>query len=79
VLDGGIVESASALTELIADVLELSKIEAGTLSIERFDFDLQDLLHSVQRGFRELGSAKNLEMPLTIAPNWSGHGRVAAA
>ncbi len=65
----GIVESAGALTELITDVLDLSKIEAGKLSIQRVDFDLHDLLRSVQRSFRELASAKNVDLPLTIAPD----------
>jgi PAS domain S-box-containing protein len=63
----GIVESAGALTELITDVLDLSKIEAGKLSIQQVDFDLHDLLRSVHRGFRELASAKNLDLPLSIA------------
>jgi PAS domain S-box-containing protein len=63
----GIVESANALTELITDVLDLSKIEAGKLSIQRVEFGLHDLLHSVHRGFRELAGAKRLEIPLTIA------------
>lgn len=65
----GIVESAGALTELITDVLDLSKIEAGKLSIQRVDFDLHELLRSIHRSFRELASAKNLELPLTIAPD----------
>jgi len=64
----GIVESAGALTELITDVLDLSKIEAGKLSIQRVDFDLHDLLRSVQRGFREVAFAKSIDLPLTIAP-----------
>jgi hypothetical protein len=63
----GIVESAGALTELITDVLDLSKIEAGKLSIQRVDFDLHDLLRSIHRCFRELAAAKNLELPLSIA------------
>ncbi|HEX6704794.1 MAG TPA: ATP-binding protein [Albitalea sp.] len=65
----GIVESAGALTELITDVLDLSKIEAGKLSIQRVDFDLHDLLRSIHRCFRELAAAKNIELPLSIAPD----------
>jgi PAS domain S-box-containing protein len=63
----GIVESANALTELITDVLDLSKIEAGKLSIQRVEFGLHDLLHSVHRAFRELPGAERLDIPLTIA------------
>jgi PAS domain S-box-containing protein len=63
----GIVESAGALTELITDVLDLSKIEAGKLSIQQADFDLPELLRSIHRSFRELASVKNLELPLSIA------------
>jgi two-component system sensor histidine kinase/response regulator len=63
----GIVESADALTELMTGVLDLSKIEAGKLSIQRVDFDLHDLLRSMERTFRELASAKSIELQLTIA------------
>jgi PAS domain S-box-containing protein len=65
----GIVESAGALTELITDVLDLSKIEAGKLRIQRVDFDLHELLRSIHRCFRELATAKNIELPLAIAPD----------
>ncbi len=64
----GIVESATTLAALISDVLDISKIEAGKLSLERTDFDLHELLQSVQRGFRENASAKSLEIRLDIAP-----------
>ena len=69
----GVVESANALAELISDVLDLSKIEAGKLSVERVDFDLHELLHSVERGFHELASAGGLEMRLSIAPDVPAH------
>jgi PAS domain S-box-containing protein len=69
----GILESASALTELITDVLDLSKIEAGKLSIQRVDFDLHELLLSVRRGFHELAAAKQVELPLRVEPDVPVH------
>jgi len=63
----GIVESADALAELITDVLDLSKIEAGKLGVERVDFDLHELLRSIERFFREPASAKRIALRLSIA------------
>jgi len=65
----GIVESAAALTELISDVLDLARIEAGKLSIQHAAVDLHELLRSVHRCFLELAAAKHIALRLSIAPD----------
>ncbi|MBP8306432.1 MAG: response regulator [Burkholderiaceae bacterium] len=50
--------SAHALHELLGDILDLSKIEEGKVSIERVDFDPAQLLGSIVATYRELGSAR---------------------
>ena len=50
--------SAQALHDLLGDILDLSKIEEGKVSIERIDFDPAQLLSSTVAAYRELGSAR---------------------
>jgi hypothetical protein len=69
----GILESANVLAALVSDVLDLSKIEAGRLSVERVDFDLRELVKSIERGFREAAGSKGLALQLSIAPEVPAH------
>ncbi len=64
---GRLVESAQALGGLVSDVLDLSKIEAGRLVIERKGFDLPDLLSRVFEGNAVIGRERGLEMSLALA------------
>jgi len=66
-------DSAQALAGLISDILDLSKIEAGKLSIEKVDFDLHQLLGQMRDAYRELAGAKGLELRFELGggvPQW---------
>lgn len=60
-------ESARALAAIIEDILDLSKIEAGKLSLERMPFDPRALAEETCAGYRELAQGKGLAFTLTIA------------
>lgn len=49
------------LLVLINDILDLSKIEAGKLSIESIDFNLRDVVHQVHQMLLPLATEKQLE------------------
>jgi PAS domain S-box-containing protein len=61
-----IVESAESLAAIISDILDLSKIEAGKLTLEAVDFDLHRLLEAIDRTYRELASGRGLGFHLGI-------------
>lgn len=60
--------SADALRGLIDNILDLSKIEAGQLSLERLDFDLAGTLGQVVRLLSPLAREKGIELRLDVAP-----------
>jgi signal transduction histidine kinase/CheY-like chemotaxis protein len=60
--------SAHALLGLLNDVLDLSRIEAGKLSIERVRFDLHEVLQDVGALYAEQARAKPLDWSLDMAP-----------
>jgi PAS domain S-box-containing protein len=60
-------ESAQALAGIISDLLDLSKIEAGKLTLENIEFDLRELLASVRNAYAELASAKGLTCEMHMA------------
>ena len=54
--------SANNLLDIINDVLDMSKIEAGHLEIEKADFDLMDVVELVGVGLGAKASKKDLEL-----------------
>ncbi len=61
--------SAENLLTIINDILDYSKIEAGKLSLNRMDFDLQVTLEDVLELLGTQASAKNIELVGLIDPN----------
>jgi PAS domain S-box-containing protein len=57
-------ESADTLSGIISDILDLSKIEAGKLSIETVAFRLPELLQSLHHAYGALAEARGLKLTL---------------
>ena len=60
--------SAESLLHLINDILDLSKIEAGKLELERVPFSAQQALEEVALLFAEQAHAKDLELVCRVGP-----------
>ncbi len=65
---GMVGESASHLLNLINDVLDISKIEAGQLQIRREPFDLRKSVEKAARAALPLAEKKGITIALDIAP-----------
>ncbi|MFE9466848.1 HAMP domain-containing protein [Streptomyces virginiae] len=65
----GIIHSAgSDLLQLINDILDLSKVEAGKMDVNLERVSLKQLLNYLEASFRPLTSQKGLEFDITTAP-----------
>ncbi len=58
--------SGNALLHLIEDILDISKIEAGKLTIEHTNFDLHNLLHTTVGTFSHRAESKGLVLSCQI-------------
>ena len=56
------------LLGLINDVLDLSKIEAGQLSLALSEYSMRDVIHNVYSAVESLASHKNLALRIELAP-----------
>src|SRR5687767_12363068 len=61
--------SGNDLLALINDILDLSKIESGTVMVDVADFGFNDLQDYVDRTFRHVAENKRLDFVLDFAPN----------
>jgi signal transduction histidine kinase len=63
------------LLGLINDVLDLSKIEAGQLTLSLNDYSLKDVVHSVFSAVESLATTKHLALKIEVPPALPpGHG-----
>ena len=61
--------SGDALLAVINDILDISKIEAGRLVLERVEVNITDLVEDVGAVFANSAAAKGLDFDLTIDPS----------
>ncbi len=61
-----IVLSAQSLLDIINDVLDSSKMEAGMLKVETREFDLREVLNDLQKVFQPAALAKNLQFKFDL-------------
>jgi two-component system sensor histidine kinase/response regulator len=61
--------SGQLLAEIVEDILDLSRIEAGRMEMEREDFDLGDLLAQVAEVVGTRAADKGLEVAFDLAPD----------
>ncbi|MCE7887414.1 MAG: response regulator [Alphaproteobacteria bacterium PRO2] len=61
--------SGNDLLMLINDILDLSKIESGTVVVESSELQLEDLQSYVARTFKHVAESKNVDFLLHFAPD----------
>jgi len=64
--------SASHLLSLISDVLDISKIEAGQLTVSAVPFDLAESIRKVTQTIQPLAEKKGLQLEVLIADDMDG-------
>ena len=63
-----ILDSGQTLAGIISDILDVSKIEAGKISLEDLPFDLRSALRAMHHVYQALAEAKGLSLHLQMAP-----------
>lgn len=67
-----ICDSSQALAAIVSDILDLSKIEAGQLSLQAAPFDFGALLRELQRSYATLAQPRGLRLELQAGPDVQG-------
>ncbi|HYL47214.1 MAG TPA: response regulator [Candidatus Limnocylindrales bacterium] len=66
-------QSGQHLLGVINDILDFSKVEAGKLTVEKIDFELEKVLENVSTLISEKATSKGLELIFDIDPAVSAH------
>ena len=61
-----ILDSAQSLAGIMSDILDVSKIEAGKITLEDMSFDLHELLQAVHHAYQPLAEVKGLALTLVV-------------
>src|SRR3989339_585869 len=62
-------EAADNLLGLLNDILDLSRVEAGKITLENIEFHMPNVLKSVVKGMSVLAAKKDLKLSVNIDPN----------
>jgi signal transduction histidine kinase/ActR/RegA family two-component response regulator len=68
-----ICDSADTLSKILSDILDLSKIEAGKLIVERVAFDLHALIDTLRQAYGALADVKGLALRVDVEPDVPAH------
>jgi PAS domain S-box-containing protein len=68
-----ICESADTLSAILSDILDLSKIEAGKLIVERVAFDLRALIGTLRQAYGALADTKGLALHVDVGDDVPQH------
>ena len=64
-----IIENSNYLNEQVKDLLDLSRIGAGTLEIDLFEFNVEDALEQVKDRLQPMAEEKQLAFSLALSPD----------
>jgi len=65
-------KSGEALLEILNDILDVSKIEAGKLELDPIEFDVEGVIQGARDSFAAVAERKGLGLALEIAPEARG-------
>jgi PAS domain S-box-containing protein len=68
-----ICDSADTLSAILSDILDLSKIEAGKLIVDRVAFDLHGLINTLKQAYGALADTQGLELFVNVEDGVPAH------